>query len=72
MTKLLKRAFTEASKLPDIEQNVIAKWLLEELTSEKKWEQSFADSEDILGQLADEALLEHKKGKTLPLDTDEL
>ena len=72
MTKLLKKAFAKASKLQDVEQNVIAKWLLEELAAEKKWEQRFAESEDILGQLADEALEEHKKGKTMPLDTDKL
>ncbi len=72
MTKLLEKAFAEASKLQGVEQNVIAKWLLEELAAEKKWEQRFAESEDILGQLADEALEEHKKGKTMPLDTDKL
>jgi len=72
MTKLLEKAFAKASKLQDVEQNVIAKWLLEELAAEKKWEQRFAESEDILGQLADEALEEHKKGKTMPLDTDKL
>jgi hypothetical protein len=72
MTKLLEKAFAKASKLQDVEQNVIAKWLLEELAAEKKWEQRFAESKDILGQLADEALEEHKKGKTMPLDTDKL
>jgi hypothetical protein len=72
MTKLLEKAFAKASKLQDVEQNVIAKWLLEELAAEKKWEQRFAESEDILGQLADEALEEHKKGKTMPIDTDKL
>jgi len=70
MTKLLKKAFTEASKLPDIEQNMVAKWLLEELVAEKQWEKAFSDSEDVLGQLADEALEEHRQGKTKPLDPD--
>lgn len=70
MTKLLEKAFRDASKLPELEQNVIAKWLIDELVSEKKWEQAFAESEDILAQLADEALEEHKKGKTMPLDME--
>jgi len=35
MTKLLEKAFKEASKLPVVDQNAIAKWLLEELESEK-------------------------------------
>jgi replication fork clamp-binding protein CrfC len=56
MTNLLHKAFAEASKLPDTEQNALAKWLLEELEADKKWGQIFAESEDILERLADEAL----------------
>lgn len=59
MTRLLERAFKEASKLPDVEQNALAKWVIEELKAENKWETSFAASEDILDKLADEALDEH-------------
>ena len=72
MTRLLEKAFKEASKLPVVEQNALAKWLLGELEAEKKWEQMFAESEDILDRLADEALETHKKGKTKPLDIDRL
>lgn len=67
MTELLNRAFKEASKLPEIEQNAFAKWVLEELKTEGKWESSFANSEDILDKLADEALTEDIKGNTKPL-----
>ena len=72
MTKLLEKAFKEASKLRVIDQNALAKWLLEELEAERKWEQMFAESEDILDQLADEALEAHKKGKAKPLDIERL
>ena len=72
MTKLLEKAFEEASKLPELEQNALAKQLLNELTAEKKWEKAFAGSEDILSRLADEAIEEHKQGKTKPLDIDSL
>jgi len=72
MTKLLKTAFEKASRLPDVEQNALAKWLLEELESEKKWDQSFAESEDILDQLGDEALAAHRQGKTKAMDIDKL
>jgi len=72
MTKLLEKAFEEASKLPEIEQNALAKRLLNELTAEKKWEKTFASSEDILSRLADEAIEEHKQGRTKPLDVDSL
>lgn len=70
MTKLLEKAFKEASRLPLVDQNALAKWVLEELEAEKKWEQMFAKSEDVLDKLADEALAAHKKGKTKPLDID--
>jgi hypothetical protein len=72
MTKLLEKAFKDASKLPDTEQNALAKWLLEELEAERKWEKTFAESEDILDQLADKAIGEHKRGKTRPLLMREL
>jgi len=72
MTKLLEKAFEEASKLPELEQNVLAKRLLDELTAEKKWEKVFASSEDILSRLANEAIEEHKQGRTKPLDIDSL
>ena len=64
MTKLLEKAFKEASKLPHVEQNIFAKWLLDELASERKWEKLFAESEEILSKLADQALDEHAQGKT--------
>jgi hypothetical protein len=38
--------------------------LIDELESEKKWERLFAESEDILEKLADEALAEHAQRKT--------
>jgi len=72
MTKLLEKAFNEASKLPDTEQNALAKWLLEELEVERKWDHAFAESEDVLDRLADEALEANRQGKTAPLDIDKL
>jgi hypothetical protein len=72
MTKLLERAFTEASKLPDSEQDAFARWILEELGAEKRWDTAFANSQDLLSRLADEALAEHRAGKTEVLDPDKL
>ena len=72
MTKLLERAFKEASKLPVVEQNALAKWVIEELESEDRWEEAFAGSEDILDRLADEALKTHEDGKTKPMDIEKL
>ena len=72
MTKLLEKAFEEVCKLSEKEQNIVAKWLLEELAAERRWEKTFAESEDLLSQLADEALEEHRQGKTKLLNIDDL
>lgn len=68
MTALLEKAITEISKLPQVEQDALAAILLEELASEKCWEELFSNSQDKLAKLADEALAEFKKGKTKPMD----
>lgn len=62
MTQLLERAFVEASKLDASEQDTLARWILEELESERRWDQLFAESQDELGIMAQEALEEHRKG----------
>ena len=72
MTKLLAKAFEQATQLPDVEQDALAKWLLDELQSEKRWSEAFAESEDILEKLADKALAEKRRGKTTPLDLERL
>ena len=72
MTKLLEQAFTKASKLPEEEQDILAKVILDELEAEQKWEALFEKSSNLLDELAKEALEEHKAGKTKPLDPDQL
>jgi len=56
MTTLLETAFEKISALPEIEQNIYAKNLLEEIESEKRWDSFFSESEDLLSQMADSAL----------------
>ncbi len=72
MTQLLEKVFAEAGKLPQVEQNALAKWLLKELSSEKHWDKIFAESEGVLEKLADEALGEHKKKRTQLFDPNKL
>jgi hypothetical protein len=72
MTKLLEQAFTQASQFSEVEQNLLAKWILAEIDSEQRWNSTFARSEALLSQLADEALAEHKAGKTKRLDENSL
>ena len=72
MTKLLEKAFVQASKLPAGEQNVLARWLLQELESDRKWDKLFAESEDSLARLADDAERADRQGNTRPLDPEKL
>ncbi len=72
MTTLLSRAFEQATQLPEVEQNALAKWLLDELNADRNWSKAFAESEDVLDKLADEAIQAKRQGKTTPLDLDRL
>jgi hypothetical protein len=72
MTKRLEEAFAAAAKLPAREQEALAEWVLEELSEEHRWIQTFADSQDVLSQLSDEAKAEHRAGQTHPLDPERL
>ena len=72
MTKLLQKAFDEASKLPDAEQDTLGRILLDELGSERRWDELFSGSHDLLAELADEALAEHRAGQTEKLDPHKL
>ena len=72
MTELLKKAFAEASRLAGDEQDALGRWLLQELASQRRWDQTLANSQDTLAALADEALAEHRDGRTQNLDPQEL
>jgi hypothetical protein len=64
MTKVLEKAFNEASKLTENEQDALGEWLISEIQSEREWVRAFARSQDLLARLAKEALAEHRRGQT--------
>ena len=68
----LELIVSEIEKLPPAEQNEFAAWILEELHSEQRWSKLFAESGDLLFNLADEALAEHKAKKTKKLNPETL
>ena len=72
MTELLERALAELAKLPEQDQDAIAARILEEIEDERRWDESFAQSQDVLAAMAREAREERRRGETLPLDPDEL
>ena len=69
MNQLLQKAFERAAKLPQAEQDRFVRFLPAELESKREWSELFAhpESEDLLERLADEALSEHRAGRTQPL-----
>lgn len=72
MTQLLAKAFDEAAKLPEQEQDSLANWLLAEVLSDLRWKKSFAASEDLMAEMAAAALAEHRAGQTHELDPEKL
>ena len=71
MTKALDEVFREAQRLPEAQQDELAVAIRAEIEAERDWENRLAASADALGALADEALGEHRSGRTRPLDPDE-
>jgi hypothetical protein len=72
LTELLQEAFEEVAKLPLEEQDAIAQWILAELASERKWDENFASSTDLLDRLASEAIEDYTQGRTTPIKPNRL
>ena len=66
MSDTFTQAFQIASKHPPKDREALGALLLQEMQSDKRWSELFASSQDLLSKLADEALAEHKAGKTKP------
>ena len=72
MTKLLAQVFEKASGLPDELQDQLAQEMLEEIEWESHWDQTLANSQEKLEQLAESAAQEYHAGKTKEIECDEL
>lgn len=72
MTRLLEEAFAAAAGLPEADQNALALALLDELASEREIDGVISSRPDALTRLAEEALAEHRAGRSEPLDPDRL
>ena len=70
MTKALEEVLRQVSRLPEAEQDALAEAIKAEIGAEKDWEKSFAGSLDVLDRLADEAIADHRAGRTKPIDPD--
>ena len=56
--------------LPKTEQDAFASFILAELESEQRWDSLFAGSQNLLSELAAQAVAEGAEGKTAVLDLD--
>ena len=74
MNQLLKEAFDRAAALSPDEQDRFARFLLAELDADHEWDRllELPESDELLDRLADQALSEHRAGKTLPLNLADL
>jgi len=54
--------------LPQDEQGAIASRILASLAGENAWKRRFAGKRGVMRRLAREAIEEHERGETLPLD----
>lgn len=72
MIDALERAFAEAARLPENEQDWLAQFIMQEIAEERRWSDLLARSGDVLDDMIAEALAEDEAGETLPLDPDAL
>ena len=72
MTKLLEEALRAVAEWSDAEQDALAAAILAEVAGDAEWDAQFHASAPALARLADEALSEHRQGRSQPLDPDTL
>jgi len=68
MTQALSAAVATAAQLPEKEQDALAAILLEEMESEVRWNADFADSQNLLERMANEAIQDLEADRVQPLD----
>ena len=68
MTGLLEKALQRIEALSREEQDAMASQILETLDDEEAWGRNFREKPALLRFLAREALEEHRRGETRPLD----
>jgi len=68
MTGLLREALRRVESLSSEEQDAIASQIIETLDDEDAWARSFRKDRAAIRSLAREALDEHRRGETRPLD----
>lgn len=68
MTGLLEQAVRRAESLSADEQDALAAQIIESIEDEEAWARQFRENRTALVSLAREAIDEHRRGETHPLD----
>jgi hypothetical protein len=68
MNALLEKAIAEVARLPDPDQEAIARLILNEINAERDWDERLAATQDQLGELVGLARAEVARGDVLPCD----
>ena len=68
MTGLLEQAVRRPESLSAQQQDALASRIIENIEDEEAWERRFHDNPGVLRSLAQEALDEHRRGETRPLE----
>ncbi len=72
MTQLLNDVFKKVSALPPEEQDRFAADWLAQLEDEKAWDEKFAETQDVLTAMAEQARKNFREGKTINKGWDEI
>jgi len=72
MVPLMEKVIAETAKLSAEDQEAFAAFMLEELESERRWDDLFSRSQDVLARMAEEARQEYRAGLPKPVDPDQL
>jgi hypothetical protein len=72
MSNLLDEAYAAAKQLSEEEQEAIGAELLAEIEDIRRWDELLAQPSEVIERMADQALEDHRLGRTLPLDPDSL
>lgn len=66
MTVLLEKAFSEATRLSETQQDRLAHIIFDIMADEEQWDELFASSHTMLENMANEAIAEYESGNTEP------
>jgi hypothetical protein len=72
MTQLLERAIAQLKTRSTDEQDAIAAMILEELEDDRRWDESFTRSPNLLAQMAAVAMEEYHAGQTEEMNPETL